>query len=274
VFVNWGAINWLPDIRRWAEIVAHFINPGGELYLAEGHRSAHVFDDEKRLPDGMPGYYIPYFVGQSLRFDDPRDYADDSARLENATTYEWLHPLGKIVTSLLDAGLTLKWLHEHDSVPWRMFDQLVEDANGMYCWPDKPWFPLAFSLRAQRPIARGTGPVLSSLIAVLFLGEQPGVLGILGIASIGVGIFFLAGGIPGTMHPRSRVAVVAGFLTDGSIASYTVWDKYAAPQLEADYLPSNTCAAEWLLLLSSFWESSQSLMAETEREGLLVASEV
>ena len=75
--------------------MAHFLNPGGGLYLAEGHPCAHVFDDEKRMPDGMPGYCTPYFVRQPLRFDDPRDYADDSARLENATTYEWLHPLGE-----------------------------------------------------------------------------------------------------------------------------------------------------------------------------------
>jgi SAM-dependent methyltransferase len=150
VFVNWGAINWLPDLRRWAEIVAQFLNPGGGLYLAEGHPCAHVFDDETRMPDGMPGYYIPYFVGQPLRFDDARDYADDSVRLENATTYQWFHPLGEIVTSLLDAGLTLKWLHEHDSVPWPMFEQLTKDTNGMYHWPDERWLPLAFSLRADR----------------------------------------------------------------------------------------------------------------------------
>lgn len=150
VFVNWGAINWLPDLRRWAEIVAQFLNPCGGLYLAEGHPCAHVFDDETRMPDGMPGYYIPYFVGQPLRFDDARDYADDSVRLENATTYEWLHPLGEIVTSLLDAGLILKWLHEHDSVPWPMFEQLTKDTNGMYHWPDERWLPLAFSLRADR----------------------------------------------------------------------------------------------------------------------------
>ena len=151
VFVNWGAINWLPDIRRWAEIIAHFLNPGGELYLAKGHPYALVFDDKKRGPAGMPGNYVPYFIGQPLRFDDPRDYADVSARLENATTYEWLHRIGEIVTSLLDAGLTLKWLHEHDSVPWRMFELLVKDTNGrMYRWPDESWLPLAFSLRAGR----------------------------------------------------------------------------------------------------------------------------
>ena len=35
VFVTWGAIGWLPDIYRWAEIVCHFLKPGGSLYLAE-----------------------------------------------------------------------------------------------------------------------------------------------------------------------------------------------------------------------------------------------
>ena len=37
VFVTWGAITWLPDIYRWAEIVCHFLKPGGSLYLADAH---------------------------------------------------------------------------------------------------------------------------------------------------------------------------------------------------------------------------------------------
>jgi SAM-dependent methyltransferase len=150
VFVSWGAVNWLPDIRRWADIVTYFLRPGGVFYLAEGHPCAAVFDDTTRLANGMPGYSAPYFSGEPLILDDPRDYADDTARLKNSTTCEWIHPLGKVVTSLLDAGLALNWLHEHDSVPWRMFDQLVRDATGMYRWPDRPWLPLAYSLRAER----------------------------------------------------------------------------------------------------------------------------
>jgi hypothetical protein len=98
----------------------------------------------------MPGYSTPYLGGEPLILNDPRDYADDTARLKNSTTWEWIHPLGKVVTSLLDAGLALNWLHEHDSVPWRMFDQLVRDPTGMYRWPDRPWLPLAYSLRAER----------------------------------------------------------------------------------------------------------------------------
>ncbi len=49
VYVTWGALWWLPDVRRWAEVVAHFLKPGGRLYLADGHPSAFVYDDE--VPD-------------------------------------------------------------------------------------------------------------------------------------------------------------------------------------------------------------------------------
>jgi SAM-dependent methyltransferase len=40
VFVTWGTINWLPDIRRWANIVAYFLRPGGALYFADHHPCA------------------------------------------------------------------------------------------------------------------------------------------------------------------------------------------------------------------------------------------
>ena len=63
MFVNWGAILWLPDIQRWAEIVADFLNPGGALYLAEGHPCALVFDDEKCLPGRAAWLFRPVFRG-------------------------------------------------------------------------------------------------------------------------------------------------------------------------------------------------------------------
>ena len=122
VFVTWGAIYWLPDIRRWAEIVAFFLKPGGTLYLAEGHPSALVFDDMAPKHDGLPGWFAPYFDRDALVYEDPSDYADPNAQLSNPRTYSWMHPIGEIVTSVVAAGMTLKWLHEHDQVPWRMFE--------------------------------------------------------------------------------------------------------------------------------------------------------
>lgn len=150
VYVTWGATCWLPDIRKWAEVVAGFLKPGGRFYYADGHPAALVFDDLARQPDGMPGLLIPYFDRNALTFDDPSDYADPEARLANAVNVSWLHPLSDIVCSLIDAGLSLDWLHEHAQVPWRMFNILERRDDGDWYWPDRPWLPLAVSLQASR----------------------------------------------------------------------------------------------------------------------------
>jgi SAM-dependent methyltransferase len=144
VFTTWGTIVWLPDIRAWAKIVAHFLKPGGTLYFADGHPAALAFD--QRL-----GFETPYFGRTALVIDNPRDYADPDARLSNATTHEWLHPLSDVVSAVIAAGLRLEWLHEHAAVPWRMFDCLIRSTDGLYRWPDKPWLPLAWSFKATRP---------------------------------------------------------------------------------------------------------------------------
>ena len=82
-----------------------------------------------RLSDGKPGYYVPYFLQGPLIENDPRDYADETAVVRNAKQYVFMHPLGSVVTALIDAGLTLNWLHEHDAITWRMFDSLVQGRD-------------------------------------------------------------------------------------------------------------------------------------------------
>jgi SAM-dependent methyltransferase len=149
VYVTWGALCWLPDVARWAQVVAHFLKPGGFLYLAEGHPAALVLDDETPSADGRPGFFVPYFLREALIMDDFRDYADPNARLRNTRTHQFMHPLAEVVMGLLNAGLTLDFLHEHDSVPWKMFASLVDDGTGEYRWPDRPWLPLSYSLRAS-----------------------------------------------------------------------------------------------------------------------------
>jgi len=156
VYVTWGALCWLPDVARWAQIVAHFLKPGGFLYHAEGHPAALVFDDETPCADGRPGFFVPYFLREALIMDDSRDYADPNAVLRNTRTHQFMHPLAEVVMGLLNAGLTLDFLHEHAIATWKMFASLIDDGTGEYHWPDRPWLPLSYSLRASRPI-RGRG---------------------------------------------------------------------------------------------------------------------
>ncbi len=151
VFTTWGTICWIPDLRRWAEIIAQFLRPDGYLYFADAHPAALVFDDAAPSASGRPGFYWPYLSRTPMVETDPRDYADPEARLVNNVTHQWVHPLSDVVTALVEAGLRLDWLHEHDGVPWRMFECLVRDTQGFYHWPDKPWLPLAFSLQATKP---------------------------------------------------------------------------------------------------------------------------
>jgi hypothetical protein len=96
----------------------------------------------------MLRFFAPYFSRRPMITEDPSDYVDPEAQLANSSIYNWIHPLGDLVTSLIASGLTLDLLHEHDAVPWRMFEALVEDGSGLYSWPDRPSLPLAFLLAA------------------------------------------------------------------------------------------------------------------------------
>jgi SAM-dependent methyltransferase len=149
-FATWGTIGWLPDVRGWARVVAHFLKPGGRLYFADAHPAALVLDDLAREADGRPGWVVPYFEGAAFAFDDAADYANDAAVLANARIYTWLHPIGDVIGALMEAGLALRFLHEHDAVPWRMFQRLVRGDDGLWRWPDRRWWPLALSLVAEK----------------------------------------------------------------------------------------------------------------------------
>ena len=150
VFVSWGALMWLPDIERWAAIVAHFLRPGGRLYLADGHPCALSLRCDATGQDPVLHPATPYFSPGPHLSDDPADYADATATLTNTRMYTFQHTLAAIVTALARAGLTVEYLHEHDALPWRLYDVLREDPDRMFRWPGQAWLPLAFSVSARR----------------------------------------------------------------------------------------------------------------------------
>ncbi len=153
VYTTWGTIGWLPDIAGWARVVRHFLKPGGRLYFLDSHPAALVFDDLARdagaAAGDRPGWFVPYFDTDPLTLDDPTDYADDEARLDHARTVVWMHTISALVSALLEAGLELRALREHDAVAWRMFHCLESGEDGMYRWPDRPWLPLSVTVLAE-----------------------------------------------------------------------------------------------------------------------------
>lgn len=77
------------------------------------------------------------------------------------------------------------------------------------------------------PLARGTGPLITMLGAVLFLGESPSSLAVMGALLIGGGAITLTGDPRKLQQTGNARAVGFALLTGCTIASYTLVDKIA-----------------------------------------------
>lgn len=146
VYTGIGALVWLPDLARWARVVAALLAPGGFLYLVEGHPFAQVLDDVQGA-----AVVRDYFDDQPRVEDYPYTYTDGPP-LEHTRSVEFQHQLGQVVTALVDAGLRIDFLNEHDFDVFRRFESL-ERQGDLYRFPaGRPRVPLMFSLRATRPV--------------------------------------------------------------------------------------------------------------------------
>lgn len=151
VYTGIGALCWLPDIARWARVVAGLLRPGGRLFIREGHPVLWALDDPR--PDGLLAVEYPYFEREeAMVFDEGGTYVDTDAVFTHNRTHEWNHGLGEIVTALMAAGMDLTGLVEHDSVPWDALPgQMERIGGGEWRLADRPWrLPHTYTLQAIR----------------------------------------------------------------------------------------------------------------------------
>ncbi|MDV9194077.1 class I SAM-dependent methyltransferase [Streptomyces sp. Wh19] len=146
VYTGIGALNWLPDTRRWAETAASLVAPGGFLYLAEFHPMTDCLDD-------ATGTKVKhdYFSRDAWVDETPGTYADFDAPTIHNRSVEWQHPIGEVVSALAAAGLRIEFLHEHDASLFARFPTLERQSDGFYRFPaDRPRIPLMYSIKASK----------------------------------------------------------------------------------------------------------------------------
>ena len=151
VYTGIGALCWLPDIARWARVVAGLLRPGGRLFIREGHPVLWALDDPR--PDGLLAVEYPYFEREEpMVFDEGGTYVETDAVFTHNRTHEWNHGLGEIVSALMAAGMDLTGLVEHDSVPWDALPgQMERIGGGEWRLADRPWrLPHTYTLQAVR----------------------------------------------------------------------------------------------------------------------------
>ncbi len=149
VFTGIGALCWLPSVVRWAQVVSELLTVGGRLFIREGHPMLWSLADSR--PDGLLVVDYPYFERDEPVIDeDEGTYVQTEAKFEHNLTNTWNHGLGELVTALLDAGMEITNLVEHDSVPWEALPGQMEQIElGEWRLRDRPWrLPHTFTLRA------------------------------------------------------------------------------------------------------------------------------
>ena len=151
VYTGIGALGWLPDIARWAAVVAGLLRPGGRLFIREGHPMLWALEDSR--PDGLLVVEYPYFEREEpMVFDEGGTYVETDAVFTHNRTHEWNHGLGEIMTALMTAGVDVTGFAEHDSVPWEALPgQMERIGGGEWRLADRPWrLPHTYTLQAVR----------------------------------------------------------------------------------------------------------------------------
>ncbi|WP_241010996.1 class I SAM-dependent methyltransferase [Mycobacterium camsae] len=151
VYTGIGALCWIPCVRRWADVVASLLRPGGRLCMREGHPVLWSLSDPR--PDGLLVIEYPYFETEGTLFIEQDTYAGTGS-VASPQIIHFNHGLGEIFTALIDAGLVVTALEEHREVPWNpLGDAMIPspDFDGEFILArDRDRIPLTYTVEAVK----------------------------------------------------------------------------------------------------------------------------
>ena len=151
IYTGVGALCWLPDVRRWAAVVSALLRPGGRLFIREGHPVLWSLSDPR--DDQLVVLEYPYFETEGIAFSEPFSYVEHDEPLEAPDIVSFNHGLAEIITAVMDAGLVLEAIEEHDSVPWNALGDAMEEIGGgefrLRAHPRR--LPASYTLQARKP---------------------------------------------------------------------------------------------------------------------------
>lgn len=150
VFTSYGVLAWLPDLARWAKVVARFLKPGGTFHMVELHPLAAMLEYD--MPGETMNWAYNYFLTpEAYRWESPHTYAAANAVADNEVRYEWSHSLSEVANSVIGAGLTLEYLNEFPFSCYRALECMTQGADGWWRLPERfRDLPMLFSIKATK----------------------------------------------------------------------------------------------------------------------------
>ncbi|MFK7930938.1 MAG: class I SAM-dependent methyltransferase [Myxococcota bacterium] len=154
VFTSWGVLTWIPDVTAWARALVERVAPGGTFYLLEVHPIVWTYDPQDEAPADSNGRSYDYFrTDAGFTVEAGGSYAVDDIDTEHTREHFWTYELGEVITALLQAGLTLEYVHEHDALNRQALPSLELGEDGLWRQPSGVKnLPLSFSIRGTRGV--------------------------------------------------------------------------------------------------------------------------
>ncbi|WP_128429778.1 class I SAM-dependent methyltransferase [Streptomyces cyaneus] len=151
VYTGKGALCYLPDLDRWAAVLAQLLRPGGLLYIVEFHPLLNSLGPKPGPGEGPELLLRHDYLGGvgAVHRDATHTYTDGPAVQGATDSYEWMHGIGEVVGALTGAGLTVRRLRESEELPWQRWPQMVRTPSGWWRLPE-PRIPLLYGLLATR----------------------------------------------------------------------------------------------------------------------------
>jgi SAM-dependent methyltransferase len=150
VFSSYGVLPWLRDLQRWAAVIAHFLTPGGILYLVDDHPFMRTLRTNEAGELTVANPY--FFSAEPSKMEARGSYAaQGDAQTPVREWYIWNHSLGDVLGVLINAGLQIDFLHEFPFAMRAKFPGMERSEDGVWRRTTPPIFPLLFSLQAHKP---------------------------------------------------------------------------------------------------------------------------
>jgi SAM-dependent methyltransferase len=144
VYTSYGVIGWLPDMKRWAQIVSRYLKPGGKFVFIEFHPMVWMFNNN------FTSIQYSYFNKEAIVETLSGTYADRSAPIEHQEI-GWNHDLSEVIQALIDAGLKMSSFIEYDHSPYNCFANMVSSEPGKYQIAGlEGKIPMLYSLLAEK----------------------------------------------------------------------------------------------------------------------------
>ncbi|MDI6738842.1 MAG: class I SAM-dependent methyltransferase [Candidatus Edwardsbacteria bacterium] len=144
-FASYGVLYWVPGLDKWAQVISHFLKPGGTFFIVDEHPVALTYRDD------FDAIKRSYFYQ-----DDPMAMlalSQDNGEEKDGSVEDhgWVHPLGDLVSALARHGLSVSSLKEYPFLGYQRFRGMEQKKDGYWHLKDKAgMLPLMFSLKAVK----------------------------------------------------------------------------------------------------------------------------